>query len=264
MSIDINDVPRLSENHAKKLRALKQKKYRDIEKTFLAEGLRLCEEAFSASAQINQVVITSEALQQPRIADLIQKSLGFTIPVFIASDRLFKSLSDEKSPQGILLALAKKSPPAIESMSTRLVLACDNVQDPGNLGTILRSAEWFGVRDILLSAGCVDPYNPKVVRGSMGAIFRLNIFEQVNLLHALPALKMDGYRLIGTALNAAAKLADVPPQKDIVLIGNEANGLSPDVLKLVDVPVSIPGAGHGESLNVAAAAAICLYHFSQT
>lgn len=264
MSEQPHDYPRLSENHAKKFRALKQKKYRDKEQTFLAEGLRLCEEAVSANLNTLQTIITKEALEQPRIEALIRNVHAAGMSVLLADSRLFNSISDEKSPQGILCVVEKKAVLSISDISTRLILACDNVQDPGNLGTIFRSAEWFGVTDILLSPGCVDPYNSKVVRGSMGAIFRLNIFENVNFASTLSDFKLKGYRTIGALLNAPTYLADVQPNKDILLIGNEANGLSPDVIPLIDEPITIPGAGRGESLNAAIAASICLYHFSQS
>ncbi len=255
--------PPLSENQAKKLRALKQKKYRDVEKTFLAEGLRLCEDAVSAGADIAQAVFTQDALQHSRAAALAQKIQELKIPLALSSARQFKSLSDEQSPQGVLCAVHKTKPVSIEYMSSHLILACENIQDPGNLGAIFRSADWFGVKNILLSPGCVDAYNPKVVRGSMGAIFRLNIVEQAALPQILPAFKEKGWRIIGAVLDAPKSLKDVPPQNDIILIGNEANGLSEDVTALIDEPISIPGSGGGESLNAAMAASICLYHFSQ-
>jgi TrmH family RNA methyltransferase len=258
------DCPPCSENLAKKLRALKQKKYRDIEKTFLVEGLRLNEEAVAAGADIVHVVVTKEALEQPRVAALIRTMQSKNSPVFIAPQRLFQSLSDEISPQGLLCAVRKTKPKSAEHISASLILACDNIQDPGNLGTIFRSAEWFGVTDILLSPGCVDPYNPKVVRGSMGAVFRLSIFEQIDLVQSLPMFKERGYRIVGTVLDAPKKLNELRPQKDILLIGNEANGLSTHVASLIDEAITIPGAGNGESLNAAIAASICLYHLSQT
>ena len=258
-----NDFPPLSENLAKKLRALKQKKYRDLEKTFLAEGLRLNEEAVAAGADIVHAVVTKEAVEHPRMAELIRAIQGKNSPVFIASQRLFQSLSDEKSPQGLLCAVRKTRPQSPEHISAALVLACENIQDPGNLGAIFRSAEWFGVTDILLSPGCVDPYNPKAVRASMGAIFRLTVFERTDLVQSLPMFKERGYRIVGTVLNAPKKLNEVLPNKDVLLIGNEANGLSPNVTALIDAPVTIPGAGNGESLNAAIAASICLYHFSK-
>ncbi len=263
MAAQLHDLPPLSENHAKRLRVLKQKKHRDHEQTFLVEGLRLCEEAVSAGTDIFQAVFTREALDQPRIAELLHKIVAQQIPTFLASPRLFNSLSDEPSPQGILFAMKKKAVLSVDNMSDRLVLACENVQDPGNLGTIFRTAEWFGVHTIFLSPGCVEAHNPKVVRGSMGAIFRLNIIERVDLNETLPQLKMKGYRLIGTTLDASTRLADIQPGTDVLLIGNEANGLSAAVLPLVDERVTIPGAGGGDSLNAAIAASICLYHLSQ-
>jgi TrmH family RNA methyltransferase len=264
MQLNPNDAPRLSDNKAKKLRGLKQKKIRDRDNRFCAEGLRLCKEAYDAGAAIRDVVVTPEALRQAEIATLIQHTIEKKIPLYKSSLRQFKTLSDEKSPQGILFVIEKPTSPALERINSSLVLALDNLQDPGNLGTILRSAEWFGVRDIILSAGCVDPYNPKAVRSSMGAIFRTHLYLHVDLAALLARAKNSGYKIVASAADAETSLGAVnTTNKNILLIGNEAHGLSPALSPFIDVSVRIPGHGHGDSLNAAAATSILLYHFAQ-
>ena len=264
MLLDPNDFPTLSENHAKKLRALKQKKFRDRDNLFLAEGVRLCEDALAGEAKVRDVIITNEALRHARIAALVQNIIDKKHPVHISSVRLFKTLSDEKSPQGILFVVEKPVVPPIDTISGPLIVGLDDLQDPGNLGAILRSAEWFGVKEIVLSPGCVDPYNPKVVRSSMGAIFRIVLCTFINLEEFLARFKERGYRAVGSMVNASTNLPNVSATgKDVLLIGNEANGLSPALSSLIDLSVRIPGQGQGESLNAAMSASIFLYHFAQ-
>ncbi|RQW04935.1 RNA methyltransferase [candidate division KSB1 bacterium] len=253
----------LSDHLAAKCAALKQRKYRDLENAFLAQGVRLCEEAFASNAKIRHVIVTQEARQQDRVSQLLGKMQDAGLVIRQATPRQLKAISDEKNPHGLLLVIEK---PALRMMelTSKLVVACENIQDPGNLGTLLRTAGWFGVKDILLSGGCVDPYNGKVVRGSMGAIFRSHIFFNIDLCSAILRLRQDGYRAIGTMANAGIPIGDASPSgKDILIVGNEANGLSPELQRSVQLSVRIPGQGDGESLNVAVAAAICLYHFTQ-
>ncbi|MBN1560049.1 RNA methyltransferase [candidate division KSB1 bacterium] len=254
----------LSENLLKKCAALKQKKYRDLENAYIAEGVRLCEEAIAAGAPIRHVIVTEEAEQQERTLHLLQILQRAGLAIHRATPRQLKALSDEKTPQGLLFIVEKPIGVAMNHVTGKLIMACENIQDPGNLGSILRTAEWFGVQDILLSDGCVDPYNAKVVRGSMGAIFRLNIYSKIDLVKIIAQMRQNGYRAIGTAVQTGLSISAVRPAgKDILIVGNEANGISAELLQCVDLSVSIPGQGCGESLNAAIAAAICLYHFSQ-
>lgn len=254
----------LSESRLKKWCALQQKKYRDLEKTFLAEGVRLCEEALAGDLAVLEVIVTESALHHTRILSLVQAAAEAGLPICLATPRQFTKLSEEKVPQGIVFVMRKKQWCTASHTFGRLVLACDQLRDPGNLGTILRTAVWFGVKEILLSTGCVDAYNPKVVRSAMGAHFRAVIFDRIDFVELLPKLKKSGYRVLGAAATAHQPLRNVPSTgKDILLVGSEAHGLSSALSASIDAFVAIPGQAGGESLNAAIATAILLYHFSQ-
>ncbi|MBN1481179.1 RNA methyltransferase [candidate division KSB1 bacterium] len=248
----------------KKRCALQQKKYRDLEKTFLAEGLRLCEDALSGDMSVQEVIVTESALCDERVLALVQAADKTGLPIYLASQRQFNKLSEEKSPQGVVFVMQKRQRSISQHTFGHLILACDHIQDPGNLGTILRTAEWFGVKEVLLSSGCVDVYNPKVVRSAMGALFRVRIFDHTDFMHVLPQFKKTGYRLVGATADAPRDLSEIQSTiKDVLLVGNEAHGLSLALSPYIDLFVSIPGRARGESLNVASATAILLYHFSQ-
>jgi len=263
MPIGAQDIVPLSGNLAKKVAALKIKKYRDIHRAFLAEGVRLCEEALKTNTKILDVIVTRESLEQNRISALVQKAHETGLSIHLATSNQLVNISDEKTPQGVAFVIQKPDATFVKTAFSRLLVACENIQDPGNLGAIFRTAVWFGIKSIILSEGCVDPYNSKVVRGSMGAIFRLDIFAKENLTKTIQKLRKNGYRAIGTVVGAENPIHNViSTDKDILIVGNEANGLSRELLECVDVPLSIPGQGEIESLNVAIATAICLYHFS--
>ncbi|NOY59473.1 MAG: RNA methyltransferase [Calditrichaeota bacterium] len=252
----------LSSNHLKKLRGLKQKKHRDKENLFLAEGVRLCEEALKSQAQIVEVVFCPVPAAGERMQKILQRAHVDNIPVYHAGEKEFHSLSETESPQGIVF-LVHHPTWNFDSITERrksLLLALDAIQDPGNLGTILRTAEWFGVDGVLLGKGCVDLYNSKVVRSSMGAIFHIPTFENITLDNVLPELKEKAYRTIGTrAERGSERQSGQSSDKKIILMGNEANGLTANVAAHVDDWITISGKGKSESLNVAVAAGIILY-----
>ena len=257
------DIPPLSAGNLKRIRFLHLKKYRDAENAFLAEGARLCEEALASNVHIRQAVTTDEAMKNTRVAGLLSQCRRQNIPLFLAMPKQFDSLSEEQSPQGLAFVVDK---PRIQASTgaEKLLLAVDHLQDPGNLGTILRSAEWFGVSKIVLGRGSVDVFNAKVVRASMGAIFRLSVEQGVDLAAALKERKARGWRIVGAAARAESLLPNVAPSaKDILVIGNEGDGLSSPVVDVLDDVVAIPGNRRSESLNAAVAASICLYHFAQ-
>lgn len=256
------DIPPLSVGNLKRIRSLHLKKYRDAENVFLAEGVRLCEEALASKASVRQAVVTDQALKNTRVADFVSQCRRQNIPLFHATPKQFDSLSEEQSPQGVALVIDKPQR-KIRINDEKLILAADHLQDPGNLGTILRSAEWFGVSTIFLGRGSVDVFNAKVVRASMGAIFRLAVEENVDLASVLAEQKALGWRIVGADAAATTHLSDVmPSEKDMLVIGNEGKGLSAPVLNVLDAVVAIPGRRRSESLNAAVAASICLYHFS--
>ncbi|MBK6524194.1 MAG: RNA methyltransferase [Crocinitomicaceae bacterium] len=138
----------------------------------------------------------------------------------------------------------------------------DEIKDPGNLGTILRTADWFGINTVLASENCVDLYNPKVIQASMGAVYRIN-YIQDSLQKVLPDLKKSGFKLVGAAMQGKDLYTYSYPEKLALVMGSESHGISEKTNSLLDETLTIPKFGETESLNVGVAAAIILSHFRQ-
>jgi len=172
--------------------------------------------------------------------------------------KLSAKISDTEEPQGIFAVI---SIPSAEKITGDFAIALDRVQDPGNVGTIIRTAAWFGIRSLILGEGTADPYAPKTVRATQGAIFDVNVECGANLLTRLKSLRAESWRVVATTLESNAKpLYDFKFQKKTVLLfGSEAHGISKEILDIADEKIAIPRFGFGESLNVAASAAVVLY-----
>jgi len=248
----------LSSTRLKYLRSLHQKKYRDLENRYLLEGVRLLEEALASPVMVHEI-ITSAIEPSPRLQSLLQTARDRAIAIHQVSAATLASLSDTDAPQGIV-ALAEKSTvtaPRWSELHEPALLILDQLHDPGNLGTILRTAEWFGVHTVLLSRHTVELYNPKVVRSAMGALFRLRCLADMDLGVVLPLLQQAGYALVTS--RAEKGQTTVPHADHIALvIGGEAEGVSEMVLHHSDHFITIPCRGRGESLNAAVAAGILL------
>ena len=244
----------LSKAQTAQFRALKQSKVRKQENLFLLEGVRLCAEALQSKLKITACIVEKgfDALTLPADMDL-----------FEANRTQFEQISDSKHPQGIIcIAQIPAFAGLPEPGEGHPVLALDRIADPGNLGTIFRSALWFGVGNILLGPDCVDPFSPKAVRASMGAIAHLQLHQSPHLLETCRTWRDQGGTL--AALHMEGKpLQDFSAPSDLCLIvGSEAHGIHPELLA-ISQPLSIPKTGAGESLNAAMATAIALYELSR-
>jgi len=192
---------------------------------------------------------------------LVREDYAGKIPlcekVYKTSAKLFDALTETKTPQGILAIAAAKLRPLEEVARGGLTVVCDRVQDPGNLGTIFRTAHAFGADGVILLKGCVDPFSPKTVRSSMGSVFALPIAQ------AEEFPRIEGYTAFcGTLSEKAKPLPFVTfPKASMIVLGNEANGASAQVIAASETHVLIPMPGGAESLNVAAAGAIMLYEY---
>lgn len=230
------------------LRSLATSKgYRDECGEFICDGRKLLEEAVACGTEI-KAVMTSSGIPFPMPVDT---------RVFFAQRGLIDSLSPLKNAQDTLFACAKpKKKDFIYASGTHILL--DNVQDPGNVGTILRTANAFGIKSVILTAGCADPYNPKTIRASMGAIFRQDIYSMD--FSELTELRNKGFRFIGAALREdCSDVSAVSFDDSIISIGSEGSGLSEEILALCDEKVRIPVAPECDSLNAAVAAAIIIW-----
>lgn len=227
------------------------KKDRDKTGTFLVEGFHLVEEAFKADAIIDLIV--SEEIDVP------SWDYG-EIPVTIVTKEIIKELSDTETPQGIL-ALCRQQTNQDILNTAQTFIAIDQVQDPGNLGTIIRTADAAGLDAVIIGEGTVDIYNPKVVRSGQGSHFHLPIVK-MNLPAFIDTLKERNIPVFGTALENGRNYRETKKTESFCLIvGNEGNGVSKEVLSKTDTNLYIPIHGKSESLNVAVAAGILMYYF---
>lgn len=220
---------------------------------FLIEGIKLCREALDNGMAI-RFCLVGEDEQALSLAQDCGEAQCFSV-----STSVIEKLSTAKTPQKIVMAAA--IPPCKDTeIAGGMVLALDGISDPANLGSMLRTAEAFGVTDILCSDQTVDLYSTKVLRGAMGSSFRVRI-HRGDLVGRLLSLKEKGYAVYATALsdnNVLLHQLDFSP-KCVIVIGNEGNGVSKEILTLADKTVLIPMVGQNESLNAAAAAAVVLW-----
>lgn len=242
--------------------ALKQRRKRSESGLFLAEGVRVAEELLDAGI-VPRIVVVSSALEDtPRGRDL-RRRLGAFSPRGVADHELAR-LADTEAPQGVLLVAPT---PATALDATQLpegavVLVLDGIQDPGNFGTLARSAVAFGVAAIVTLPGTVDPWNPKSVRAAAGASFRVPVLA-LSPDAAVQWLRGHGFDILAADVGGAAPM-DVPAAARVaIIVGNEGAGVSPAMLAAADRRVGIRMRGAAESLNVAVAAGILLHHFSE-
>ena len=247
--------------HVKKLGSVS---YRAKSREFIAEGERLCNEALACNADIS-LAIMSETFIDENVN--FQKKLDdLKVKVYTVPDKLFDDISKTDTPQGVLFVIKQANGENVNFADISRVLVLDGVAEPGNMGTIIRTAGAFGFSTIILVNSCVDIYNPKVVRSTMGGIFRSDFIragcrgEPCSPVDIIETLKSAGFKIIATALKNAVDINTINFDGKIALvIGNEANGVSSELLELSDVNVKIPMANGAESLNAAVAAGIVMY-----
>lgn len=234
---------------------LQQKKYRDQDDLFYLEGVRLVEEALSTSL-VETVFFTESLCENPRGLALVKKAIQNGVECFRCSDEVLLELTDTVQSQGLVAVVTKPTWPLF---STGVMLIADEIQDPGNMGTLLRTAVAVGVKGLFVVEGSVDLYNPKVLRSSMGAIFRLPHW-MVTRQEVLDRVKHCGTTLVIADLVDSQNYWEVRYPKDMaVVIGNEARGIHEDFRDAARLRVQIPLVGQVESLNASVAAGVLLY-----
>lgn len=241
----------LDNSTIKKVKKLKQRKYREEEKKFLAEGRKFLDFTY-----IPDLIILKENFED--FENITTKLERFDCRKIVVNDKIFKDLTSQENSQGVILVY-----PYCETNIGKInnnIIVLDKIQDPGNLGTIIRAADAAGFKDIILTKGSVDCYNEKCVRSSMGSIFNMNIvyMEELQLIQFLKEKK---YKFLVTALeNNSIEYTDITlSEKNAIIFGSEGNGVSDNFLKAADETVIIPIYGSAESLNVAMASGIILY-----
>ena len=239
---------------------LKNKKYRNEFNEYIIEGLKLIKEAIQEKANIKRILITEETLNNSFISDFIKNELN-NLECYIVTSAIIKLIIDVETPQGIVAVIEKNNILDLIDYTNDFILVLDDIQDPGNLGTIIRTADSCNIKQILVSKGTVDAFNPKVIRSTMGAIFRVSIIECENLAKTLENLKKNNYRIISTALDSSKSIYDINFKRTALVIGNEANGVSKPVLDITDEKAIIPMLGKTESLNASVAAGVIMYEY---
>ena len=271
MSGSILEIASSQNKSFKKFKSLTLKKYREKESLFLMEGQRYIDTAIKNNVVFEAILFDNETWNLSIDSDLKHHYLNVA-QIYILTEGLFKELSQTEQSQGIIGVLqipdnqnlthyfeTARESQNMENKKNMIML--DRIQDPGNLGTIIRTADAAGIDTILLVKGTVDPYNPKVVRSTAGSILYVHLIEVDDSIETIEILKSNGYHVVVTALENAKDYNDVSSygEKNCLVIGNEANGVSEHFIQSSDSRVKIPIIGQAESLNASVAAGIMMY-----
>lgn len=253
----MKQIESLTNQWVKETKKLHKKKYRDLTSTYIIEGEHSVQEALQAQAKIKTIVTTEKGYQ--KYLSLIEQVKDEQI--VIVTEQILKQLSELPTPQEILAIVEKEEEQSINYDQHVLVL--DRVQDPGNVGTMIRTADAAGFKQVILSEGCVDLYQSKVQRALQGSQFHVSVMTNVNLMQWLQQAQTSRMVTVATALDDTAmsykELDSNFPTA--IIMGNEGQGVNEEILNMVDKKVYIPMKGQAESLNVAIAAAIVMFHF---
>jgi len=257
---------RISKSELKYIRSLSQKKVRQSEKKFLLEGWRALKDALHSGAKIEFVGVHSRYLEDPDYNKILGGARNRNIPVKELSETEINQVSETVHAQGVLAVVHQSHASLTDGRlaGARTIVAVDAVNDPGNLGSLIRTADWFGVDLLLLGKGCVELYNDKVVRSTVGSLFHLPVIEGVELQPALSDLRTKGFEVIALSADGKSEYDQIRRGgKKVLVLGSEAHGLSKEVRTLADLTVRIPKFGNAESLNVGVACGIVLAHVKQ-
>ena len=239
---------------------LKEKKYRKEYNEYIIEGAKIVQEAIQEKVKIKQIIISENAINTDLILNHLKEELQKINYIKVPSN-IFKLISEVEKPQGVLAIIEKEKQEENIDVNQDIILALDDLQDPGNLGTIIRTADSVGLKQILISKGTTEAYNPKVIRSTMGAIFRVKIIECENLKETLKKLQKNNFKIMVTDLNTDKSIYDIKLQKKVIIIGNEANGVSEEIKNIADTRAIIPMFGKTESLNASIATGVILYEY---
>ena len=244
----------------KHIRKLKDKKYRDESNEYVVEGVKLVEEAVKENAKIKQIIVCEDTTRTYEIPTHIMLEIA-KYECISVSDKIFNIITQVTNPQGIMAIIEKNAQNAKIDYTQDIIVVLDDIQDPGNLGTILRTVDSIGLNQIIVSKGTADAFNSKVVRSTMGAIFRIKIIEVENLAQAIKEMRKHHFKLMVTSLQTKNSIYDIDFYKKIIVIGNEANGVSKEIQDMADEKAKIPMLGRTESLNASVAAGVVMYEY---
>ena len=244
----------LTKNEIKFIRSLHQKKQREVNNCFIIEGEKMINELYQQSKFDIDILYYTDEYNSEKISESINKLL--------ISNKELDRITGFKQANKVLAIVKTKKSLEPDYNENNLILILDDVNDPGNLGTILRTADWFGITQIIVSKNTVDLYNPKVIQSSMGAIYRINYFIK-DLKQEIENLKFNNYQILGATLSGENVYNMNFPVKSVLIMGSESHGLQKQMIDLLDSEISIPNFGDSESLNVAMATGILLSEFKR-
>jgi TrmH family RNA methyltransferase len=251
----------IAKSRLKNMLALRYKKFRDEQNLFLIEGYRLCQEALQSDFKVETLLIHSDSLSPQNLNEITKLAQYQQVEIFEIQQSEVKRLAETVNSQGIFCIVQQKKIEldTVLNKDNQLIVIISEGQDPGNVGTIIRTCDWFGITAIFLSKGTVELYNPKVIRSTMGSIFHLQIVEQVELDNLLPRLSQMGYHIFGTDVNGQYNYNQTNyPRPLALVIGNENKGINNNLFKYFDKTIKIPSYGKAESLNMAVATSIII------
>lgn len=250
--------------YAKKV--MTSSKFRNQENCFLIEGIRLCEDALNNSVVLKETFYTKKCFEKSK--NILEKIISKSQKSFMVSESLMNIISDTDAPQGIVCICEKnKLNVNFEDKlkAVNKIVLLENVQNPSNLGTIFRTCDALKVENIVILGNGCDVYNPKVLRGSMGSVFRLNIFEFKNSLELINKLKENGFKIYATTPRSDACFVNNIDfdEKSAIIFGNEGNGLTQELIDICDKKIKIPMNSNAESLNVSVACGILIWEMTK-
>lgn len=248
----------ISLGQRKLIKSLYRKDKREEHDLFIAEGIKLCEELLESEFDVIQVIVRESPTQ--RIIQLVDKYNEIGVPIYTAPKHKFRQMQKQTTPEGIIAVVGMKE---LEFLPNESFIALDGVSDPGNVGTIIRTADWYGIKQVFLGAESADQFSPKVVRSSMGSIFRTKVLYRENLAEFLQENfdKIDIFAADSNAKTPVEKLKH--NRKYGIIFGSESHGLSKELDNLVKEKFVLEGKGSSESLNVAVSAGISLHYFAK-
>ena len=247
----------------KLFRTLSQKKFRQSERKFILEGWRALKEVLNSSSKVETVAVLSRYLEDPDYKAILSMLAERGASIKELSETELNQLADTVHAQGVLAVVHQKTHTldSVRFGPAPTVVAVDAVSDPGNLGSIVRSSDWFDVDAILLGRGCVDLYNDKVVRSTVGSIFHIPIVEGVDLPKTLGMMKEQGFFIVAFSGDGKQSYTNLQPRgRSVFVFGSEPHGVSREVRSVADLVVRIPRYGKADSLNVGVACGIVLAH----
>lgn len=247
---------------AKEITQLQKKSVRDEEGVFLIEGKKILAEAVAAGYDVFQVLATQKFMREQR--DFLQSIPQLrNMQITEIAEHTAERISTTKTPAGIFAILPKPEYSFDDIKQKQRIVILENVRDPGNLGTMIRTADWFGVEAVIVSDNGVDPFNDKVIRAAMGSLFHIPLYISLSLVDDIEELKKDGFTMVVTRPEGSSTSLPQKNQKVGFIFGNESLGTSPEIDRLADSSYAIPKLGKAESLNVAVSFGIVLYELTK-